>query len=242
LTERLSDRIRRLQGEGLMPVLAEIKLRSPKEGDLLRGRSPQELARAMDARPIAGLSVVTEPQDFGGSLELLRGLARVVDAPILRKDFVRGPGEVRETVDAGASALLLTVSLLEDPLLSELHAAARASGLETLVETHDRDEIDRVVSLGLEPDVLGINNRDILVLETDDGDVSQTEGLASLAPPGWLVLSESAIQGPADASRARDAGADAVLVGTAILQAEDPAAAIDALVGIGWRDVPKKPP
>jgi indole-3-glycerol phosphate synthase len=149
---------------------------------------------------------------------------------------------VHETVDAGASALLLTVSLLEDPLLSELHAEARANGLETLVETHDRDEIDRVVSLGLEPDVLGINNRDILVLETDDGDVSQTEGLASLAPPGWLVLSESAIQGPVDASRARDAGADAVLVGTAILQAEDPAAAIDALVGIGWRDVPKKPP
>jgi indole-3-glycerol phosphate synthase len=190
----------------------------------------------MDARPIAGLSVVTEPRDFGGSLELLHGLSRIVEAPILRKDFVHEPEDVQETVEAGASALLLTVSLLADPLLSELHAAAKASGLETLVETHDRDEIDRVVSLGLEPDVLGINNRDILVLETDDGDVSQTEGLASCVPPGWLVLSESAIEGPADASRARDAGADAVLVGTAILQAEDPVAAIDALVAIGWRD------
>jgi indole-3-glycerol phosphate synthase len=190
----------------------------------------------MDSRPIAGLSVVTEPRDFGGSLGLLRELARSVEAPILRKDFVREPAQVEETLESGASVLLLTVSLLGDPLLSELHAAAKASGLETLVETHDRDEIDRVVSLGLEPDVLGINNRDILVLETDDGDVSQTEGLASFAPSGWLILSESAIESPADASRARDAGADAVLVGTAILQAEDPVAAIDALVGIGWRD------
>jgi indole-3-glycerol phosphate synthase len=225
-----------------MPVLSEIKVRSPKDGDLLRGRSARELARTMASRPIAGLSVVTEPRDFGGSLELLRGLATAVDAPILRKDFVRDAEGVRETAEAGASMLLLTVSMIEDPLLSELHAAARESGLETLVETHDRDEIDRVLALGLEPDLLGINNRDILVLETDDGDVSQTESLASLAPPGWLVLSESAIRGPDDAARARDAGADAVLVGTSILQAQDPAAAIDELIGIGWRAVPAKPP
>jgi indole-3-glycerol phosphate synthase len=236
--ERLSDRIRRRQQEGLMPVLSEIKLRSPKEGDLLRGRSPEDLARTMDAQQIAGLSVVTEPRSFGGSLDLLRSLAAFVEAPILRKDFIRDPAGVQETAEAGASALLLTVGLIEDPLLAELHAAAKESGLETLVETYDREEIDHVLALGLVPDILGINNRDILVLETDNGNVARTERLAAVAPPGWLVLSESAIVGPADASRARDAGADAVLVGTSILQAEDPAAAIDALVAVGWRREP----
>jgi indole-3-glycerol phosphate synthase len=238
VTERLTERIRRRQREGLMPVLSEVKVRSPKEGDLLRGRPPVELARTMAGRPIAGLSVVTAPADFGGSLDLLRSLAAAVDAPILRKDFFHGLDGVRETAEAGAAAMLLTVGLLEDGLLAELHEAAQESGLETLVETHGEDEIERVVALGLEPDLLGINNRDILVGETDDGDVSRTERLASLVPPGWLVLSESAIRSPEDAARARDAGADAILVGTSILQADDPAAAIDALVAVGW---PREP-
>jgi indole-3-glycerol phosphate synthase len=86
----------------------------------------------------------------------------------------------------------------------------------------------------LEPDILGINNRNIVQREVDDGDVSLTEELISFVPEGWLVLSESAISGPDDARRAREAGADAVLVGTSILKAPDPAAAIDALAAVGW--------
>jgi indole-3-glycerol phosphate synthase len=217
----LVERIRRRQGEGVMPVLAEIKVRSPKEGDLLRGRSPEQLARAYASRSIAGVSIVTEPVDFGGSLDLIRRVARVVEAPILRKDFVREAAGMQETAEAGASAVLLTVGVLGVELLGELHAAAKGCGLETLVEVHDAGE-------------LGINNRDILVGETDDGDVSRTEGVAAGVPAGWLVLSESAIRGPEDARRARDAGADALLVGTAILQAADPCEAIDGLAGIGW--------
>jgi len=104
----------------------------------------------------------------------------------------------------------------------------------TLVETHDTPELEHVLALGIVPDLLGINNRNILVGETDDGDVSLTEGLAAAVPAGWLVLSESGIRGPADARRARSAGADALLVGTAILTAADPGEAIDGLVGIGW--------
>ena len=231
---RLGVSIRRRQAEGVLPVLSEIKVRSPKEGDLLRGRAPAELARAMATRPIAGISVVTEPRDFGGSIELLREVAAAVDVPILRKDFVREPAGLAETRDAGASAILLTVCMIDEPVLVELHAAAQELGLETLVEVHDRSELERVLTLGLEPDILGINNRDILVGEVDDGDVSLTESLASLVPAGRLVLSESAIHGPADARRARDAGADAVLVGTSILQAPDTVLAIDALVGVGW--------
>jgi indole-3-glycerol phosphate synthase len=230
----LAARIRQRQQEGALPVVSEIKVHSPKEGDLLRGRAPAELARTMAARPIAGISVVTESEEFGGSVELLREVAAAVDVPILCKDFFRSAADVAETRAAGASAILLTVAMLEGPMLSELHATARALGLETLAEIHDQGELEQLIALGLQPSILGINNRDILVLETDDGDVSLTETLAALVPAAWLVLSESAIGRPDDARRARDAGADAVLVGTSILQAPDTAVAIDALIAVGW--------
>ncbi len=234
MSPSLAASIRQRQAEGALPVLSEVKVRSPKEGDLLRGRPAVPLARAMASRAVAGISVVTEARDFGGSVELLRDVAAAVPLPVLRKDFVRDRAGLVETRGAGAAAILLTVCMLEEPLLVELHGGARELGLETLVEVHDRAELERVLALGLEPDLVGINNRDIRIGEVDDGDVSLTEQLAALVPDGRLVLSESAIGGPEDARRARDAGADAVLVGTSILQASDPAAAIDALVAVGW--------
>jgi indole-3-glycerol phosphate synthase len=238
----LAASIRLRQREHLMPVLSEIKVRSPKDGDLLRGRAPEDLAGAMAACPIAGLSVVTEADDFGGDLEIVRRVRPVVPLPILRKDFLHTGEDLDETVAAGADAVLLTVCMQDDESLSRLHAAARERGLETLVEVHDEDDVRRVRALGLQPDVLGINNRDILIREVDDGDVTVTERLAAVflgdtpgpGPPDTLLLSESAIAGPDDAVRARSAGADAVLVGTSILKAADPAAAIRALVGVGW--------
>jgi indole-3-glycerol phosphate synthase len=230
----VKESIRHRQAGGRLPVLSEVKVRSPKEGDLLRGRDPVALAQAMAGRPVAGISVVTEPREFGGSVDLLRKVTAAVDVPVLRKDFVRDRAALEETVAAGAAAILLTVSMTDRELFADLHAAAQELGLETLVEVHDAGQIEWVRAHGLEPDVLGINNRDIVHGEVDDGDVSLTEELAQLVPEGWLVLSESGIAGPEDARRAREAGADAVLVGTSILQAPDPAAAIDALVAVGW--------
>jgi indole-3-glycerol phosphate synthase len=218
-----------------MPVLSEIKVRSPKEGDLLGGRAPENLAAVMATTPIAGLSVVTDPVQFGGATDIIRTIRPLVPVPILRKDFTRTEADLDETVDCGADAILLTVCLLDDESLARLCAAAAERGLETLVEVHDDKDIARVTDLGLRPDVLGVNNRDIQSGETDDGDVSLTERLVPLLPPGSVLLSESAISGPDDARRARDAGADAVLVGTSILQAPDPAEAILALAGVGWR-------
>jgi indole-3-glycerol phosphate synthase len=99
---------------------------------------------------------------------------------------------------------------------------------------HDDKDVARLAGLGLRPDVLGVNNRDIQLGETDDGDVTLTERLVPTLPPGSVLLSESAITGADDARRARAAGADAVLVGTSILQAPDPVEAIRALVAVGW--------
>jgi indole-3-glycerol phosphate synthase len=230
----LTASIRTRQAAGVMPVLSEIKVRSPKDGDLLRGRDPEELAAAMAGAGIAGLSIVTAPEDFDGDLEMVRRIRRRVDVPILRKDFTREVTDLDETVEAGADAILLTVGLLDDETLGVLHDAAHARGLETLVETHTEAELARVRALGLQPDLLGINNRDIRLLERDDGDVSRTERLAANVREGQLLLSESSIDGAQAVRRARKAGADAVLVGTWILTADDPVEAIETLVSVGW--------
>ena len=233
-TRSLAATIRRRQAEGVMPVVSEIKVRSPREGDLLRGRAPEDLAAVMATLPIAGVSVVTDLIHFGGDTDIIRTIRPLVPVPILRKDFTHSERDLDETVKVGADAILLTVCLLDDEPLARLHAAAHERGLETLVEVHDDKEVARVVDLGLRPDVLGVNNRDIQIGETDDGDVTLTERLLPTIPPGSLLLSESAISGPDDARRARSAGADAVLVGSSILRAPDPAEAIRALVDVGW--------
>ena len=230
----LAASIRRRQREGLLPVLSEIKARSPKDGDLLRGRDPAALAEIMGMCPIAGLSVVTEPIDFGGELAFVTQARARVTVPILCKDFHRKASDLEAAAAAGADAVLLTVCMLDDGQLVELRAAAARLGLETLVETHSAEEMRRVARLGIEPEILGVNNRDIRLRETDDGTVSLTERLAAKVPAGALLLSESSIRGPDDARRAREAGAAAVLVGTSILVAEDTAKAINDLVAVGW--------
>lgn len=230
----LVDAIAGCQARGVMPVIAEIKVRSPKEGDLLRGRSVADLVRAYATRPIAGISVVTEPNDFGGSLDIVEQVRALTDLPILRKDFPRSRADFEAGVRAGATTVLMTVRMLDPESFPALHAQALELGLETLVELHDQADAERVRDWGLRPSLIGVNNRDIAIGETDDGDVTRTERLAAQVGVDAPLVSESAIAGAADARRARDAGADAVLVGTAILTAPDPGAMIDELVGVGW--------
>lgn len=204
---------------GFLPVIPDIKCISPKEGDLLRGRAPAAAAKLLAAAGAPALSVVTEPKNFGGSLALLEHIAAATTLPVLRKDFITCAADLKLTKACGADAVLLICAILPFPLLEELYKEALEIGLEPLVETHTPEELRRAEKIGAK--LVGINNRNILELEKDDGNVTATTRLAAFKPKDALLISESAIQTPAQAQAAIRAGADAVLIGTAIWQAEN---------------------
>lgn len=199
-------------------VIPDIKCFSPKEGDLMHGRNPVDYAKLLQSAGAPVVSVVTEEKEFHGSLQMLRDIADAIDVPILRKDFIHTREELIETKEAGASAILLMCSCLEKDELVYLYEQALDIGLDPFVETHVAEDFELVNMLGAK--LVGINNRDILVLERDDGDVSNTLSLASLAPKDAFLVTESSIKNPSEVRAAIAAGADAALVGTAILIAE----------------------
>jgi len=212
-------------------VIADIKPVSPRDGDLLGGRSPAALARSLGAAGACALSVVTEAESFGGSCGVLCEVAGAVDLPVLRKDFLRTPEQIDESLEAGAAAVLLILSTMTDEVAAALYRRTVELGMGAVVEVHTPQELERAAAL--EPTIIGINNRDILELERDPGDVATTEALAPRAPEGVTILSESALLDEADVRRALDAGVDAVLIGTMLLRAGDPAAQLRSLVALG---------
>ena len=222
MERRFSDALRAAARRGSNPVIADLKSRSPKEGDLFGGRSPVELAVALQRAGVPALSVVTESEHFGGSLALLQAVVQATGLPVLRKDFFQSEADVEAAKAHGASAVLLICATTPPALLRRLFHCAHALGMEALVETHDAAELAFARELGAQ--LVGINNREIAQLELDDGTVQRTQALAAHRPPGALLISESGMYTPADVNAAIRAGADAVLIGTAILQAPDPAA------------------
>jgi indole-3-glycerol phosphate synthase len=204
---------------GIIPVIPDIKCISPKHGDLLRGRCPIESASLLKDAGAPVMSVVTENKDFGGSLKLLQDIAEATGLPILRKDFITNIDGLKISLDYGASAILLMCATQTEQSLFELYESAIGLGLEVLVETHNLEEMQLATKLGAT--LLGINNRDITRLERDEGTVQKTCDIAAFAPSGAVLISESGINTPEEAKLAIEAGADAVLVGTALWQATD---------------------
>ena len=199
------------EADGRVPLVAEVKPKSPTaEGE--RRDDPVALAEAMVAGGASAISVLTEPEHFGGSTETLRRVRAAVDVPVLRKDFV-----LREAqLDAvAADVVLLIVRFLEDEDcddLGTLLAAARERGFQVLVEAHTEAEVRAAVDAGA--DVVGINNRDLGALAVDLGTF---ERVAPAVPDDVTLVAESGIETPADVRRMRAAGADALLVGSAIM-------------------------
>jgi len=217
-------------------VIPDIKCISPKHGDLLRGRDPAEVASNFVECGATVLSVVTEERNFGGSKQLLRSIVERTRVPVLCKDFFTTRAQLEEVAALGAAAVLLIVGDLSDAQLTELHSAAHELGMDALVEVCNEAEMERALALGAP--LIGINNRDISTLELDDGGVARTERILGSRSKAWgtfekvpqtpqnfekrpIFVSESGISTPADARRAKSAGANAILVGTALWMAED---------------------
>lgn len=219
MNTKFSDALIARKQAGFIPVIPDIKCTSPKIGDLLRGRDPVEAAKLLAKAGAPALSVVTEQKNFGGSIELLERIAAERMLPILRKDFITCVDDLKITKDCGADAILLICATQPFPLLMKLYEEALKIGLEPLVEAHTKEELILAGKIGTK--LVGINNRNILELEKDDGTVSATELLAAYMPKNAILISESSIQTPAEAQAAVCAGADAVLIGTAIWQAEN---------------------
>ena len=195
-------------------VIIDFKPVSPQYGDLFKGRNPLDVAGRLEKVGVLGLSVVTEKENFGGSLDLLRSIVKAVSLPVLRKDFIKTEDDLYETFDCGAKGVLLICSRMSN--IGALHEKALSIGLKPVVEVHTRVEMKQAESIGAK--IIGINNRDITVLEKDGGTVDLTLELIKMAPKGAFIISESGISCREDALRALNAGANAVLIGTAFWQ------------------------
>lgn len=211
--------------DGRLAVIGELKRRSPSKGDLAPGLEPAATAKAYEAGGAAALSVLTDRPYFGGSVADMQAARDATGLPVLRKDFTIDEIQVYEARAIGADAVLLICAALpDDALLADLHALARELGMAALVETHDAAEIDR--ALGAPAEIVGVNSRD---LATFSEDLDVAGALVSRLPPGVIAVAESAIRSAEDARRMADAGFDAVLVGEALVRADDPAALVREL-------------
>jgi len=206
-------------------IVAEIKRRSPSKGEIRADFDPAAIAKAYAEAGAAALSVLTDERFFGGHLEYLALARRAAGVPLLRKDFLVDAYQVDEARAAGADAILLIVAALPADGLRALHARARALGLDVLVEVHDDAELD--VALAAGADLVGINNRDLRTFAVDLG---VTERLAARLPAGVVLVAESGIHEGADVERLHSWRVDGVLVGEALVQAEDLPAKLAELV------------
>ena len=208
------------------PIIAEIKVYSPKHGDLLRGRDPIEILKTYEKCKVAGISYITA-KEFRGDFNLFKNICRESSLPVLRKDFIVDKYEIERTGEAGASAILLIARFLKEKT-SEFVDYALEHGLETLVEVHSIEDI--AIAKQTKTTMIGINNRDISKLEKDDGSVCITEKLCNYLPKNVLKVSESGIRTIDDLKRALKV-ADAVLIGTAFMVADDVEKIVKEFVG-----------
>ena len=225
-------------------VIAEIKKASPSKGVIREDFDPVAIAKGYAAGGASCLSVLTDKTFFQGGFDVLVAVRDAVDLPLLCKDFILSPYQLYQARAAGADAALLIAAILTDQDLGYLSKVARALGLAVLVEVHDAEELQRVLGLeallgagggaspGLAP-LIGINNRD---LTTFNVDLATTERLLERFGPriraaGALLVSESGLFNRDDLDRVQGAGADAVLVGEALMRQTDVTAALEALIG-----------
>ena len=204
-----------------LSVIAEIKRKSPSAGDIAKLENAEEQVRRYVNAEVDAMSILTDEPYFGGSLKDLWEAVEFLEVhqrpiPCLRKDFMVHPVQVIEAAEAGARCILIIVRALETAEMKALYEAATLAGMDAIFEVHTAAEIE--TALPLNPRIIGVNNRDLTRFVTD---LSISEDLIPQIPDEILSISESGIFDPEDALRAYEAGADAILVGEALMRIED---------------------
>lgn len=206
-------------------IIAEVKKGSPSKGVIRADFDPLAIACSYQIAGAACLSVLTDEQYFFGSLDYLKQIREVVELPLLRKDFIIDAYQVYQARTAGADAILLIAAALDDDRLTELAELAADLKLDTLLEVHDEQELERALEIPV--DLIGINNRNLKTFVTD---LSITEHLASRIPSPQVAVAESGIHSRADIERLQAAGAGAFLIGESLMREDDIEAKLRSLI------------
>ena len=214
-----------LSGEKLS-LVAEVKRASPSAGIISSDFDPAAIARFYAEGGASAISVLTEKNYFGGHLDHLRAVKEAVELPVLRKDFIFDDYQLYESRAAGADAVLLISELLAEEEMKELLELGSSLGLSCLVEAHGRRELEKTLAAGSE--IVGINNRNLKTMEID---LKISIELLPLIPAGRIKVSESGIRSGEEAARLAGAGADAILVGEALIRSDDKIGKIRELLG-----------
>ena len=208
-----------------LSVIAEVKRSSPSKGALAQISDPAALALSYQTGGAIAVSVLTESRKFGGSLADLAAVRSAVNIPILRKDFTVDEYQIFEARAYGADIILLIVAALSDLQLSEFFAISKSLGMQVLVETHTLEEVER--ALLLDPEIIGVNARDLTTLKINQNAFNE---LAKAIPAGTVKVAESGIASLADVISYRNSGAEAILVGEALVKDGDPAQMIQNFI------------
>lgn len=216
VADRPRDFLGAMGRQGRCGLIAEIKFSSPSSGILRKRGDPVAIGKRYEEAGACALSVLTESRYFGGDIRFLPRLREAVSLPILRKDFLVHEVQVAESAAFGSDAVLLIASFLSPRRLAAMIAACRRARLAPLTEVHDEHDLEKALACGAQ--IIGINNRDLRTFRVN---LAVTERLARLIPSGCFLVSESGIRSGEDVRRLRDAGAHAVLVGSALMRSGD---------------------
>lgn len=197
-------------------LIAEIKFASPSAGIICKKTDPVTIGKIYEKAGAAAISLLTDKKFFGGDLNHLSRLKKAISLPVLRKDFIIDEVQVRESFLGGADATLLIARILSHRQLKDLRDICHDLGMAALVEVHDRQDIEKAVACGA--DIVGINNRD---LNTFNVSLETTLKLAPLVPEGHIIVSESGVKNKGDLQLLKQAGIQAVLVGTSLMKSKD---------------------
>lgn len=216
-----------LQADGVS-IIAEVKKASPSKGIIREDFHPVDIALRYEDGGASAISVLTDQPFFKGDVEFLSAISKKVQLPLLRKDFIIDPYQIKEARAFGADAFLIIMAIVSDAQLDELLAAGQEFGLDALVECYDQDDFDRVPFNRV--DILGVNNRDLKNFEVD---VHRGNSILKQSPEGTILVSESGISSGSDMALLHQENIDAVLIGEHFMRQTDPGKAVSSLIEAG---------